>query len=160
MERGNNRALWYYTWLWKYIMGLMKKEDVVNMKILDYKDVSKIIDKFLEWGIIPSIILNSLTHKIVVSSPIKGLDYFIQEIENIIPYTKINLDYKAYKIWKEFNKAQRYSVLLEMLTSNLKVEAIERLLKDIFWKEYHPFMADIILNNMDEEGNFTFITKE
>jgi len=141
-------------------MGLIKKEDVVTIKSLDYADISRVIDKFLDWKILPNFIFQSFYAEYSTNSDTPWLSYMYEHITNSIRRAPIELEFVATVVWNNFNRGQRYKVLLDMLTYNLKVDILEQVLKDIFKNEYHTFMADIILNYIDINWDFTFITKE
>ena len=141
-------------------MKLTRKEDIVNIKTLDYKDISKVIDKFLDWDILPNFIFKSFYTEYFTNSDLPWVYSMFEDITNGIIRWSMELEFISISIWTKYSRAKRYKILLEMVTHDLKVKAIEELLKKIFLKEYHPFMADIILNNIDHDWNFTFITKE
>lgn len=135
-------------------MGLINKEEIKHIHLDNLKEIYKIIEKFLDWKILPKFISTAYYAEIQVNTDVWGLHWLREDIQNKLYKKETELEFEVCEIWNNLPKYRRYQILLDLVTYDLKVERIEVLLQEIFWIEYNYKMIDIILNHIDSNWNF------
>ena len=132
-------------------MDLLKEWELENLK---KEEVVKIINRFLDWDILPLHYFNSLyLDPVILSSEYKKnnfskmLSFYIDSIDCQI---------EARQIWRLLSRSWRTETLKEIIMQDMRAESISEELKSIFWSLYNPIMDDLILNHLNDDWEFNF----
>lgn len=139
-------------------MRLIWLTEIREYNKLKSKDI---IDRFLEWDIIPEFYFKSLEVAIVVKSSDSNSMLFESRLESLL--NKVNnysewLDASWYAkiIWKWLDRYTRYRCLLDLIMVDSNIDKVIEETKMIFWDNVSKDMIDVILNHIDMDGNFNF----
>lgn len=131
-------------------MELISNEEIEQSNKLE---ASKIIDRFLDWYILPYFIIDSLYVEFNVCSDICGLKILREKLSDSIYKPKIELEFYIRGIWSSLSRWERYRILRDIVLDNRNIETVNDLLENIFWLDYSEYMDMIILNHIDCDWN-------
>ena len=137
-------------------MRLLKKWELQR---LEQERCIDIINKFLDWDILPMKYFESISIYTKAISFHSNLDAFENMIWTRFEYFIDNIwweriTYVCKKIWGNSSRRARTEILKALIMQDMNSEHISEEIRNIFWDLYNPIMDDLILNKLTDEWEF------
>lgn len=136
-------------------MDLIKEWELEN---LERDECISIINKFLDWDILPIKYFDTIKWVIIYDSLEYKETWYLKLLNKLsVKNNPTHVDFSLWiNVWRCLAREARGEFLKELIMQDLNSEKVSEELKNIFWEWYSPMMDDLILNHLNDDWEFTF----